>query len=74
MQKVFLARIVKQKNYVGFYFMPIYSDPDEFNLGEELKKSLHGKTCFYIKDNTLFNQVEQLLIHGKELYKEKGWI
>jgi hypothetical protein len=73
-QKVFLAGIVKQKNYVGFYFMPIYSDPDKFILGEELKKALHGKTCFYIKDNTLFNQVEQLLIQGKELYKKKGWI
>ena len=74
MQKVFLAGIVKQKNYVGFYFMPIYSDPDKFNLSEELKKFLHGKTCFYIKDNFLFNQVEELLIHGTKLYKKKGWI
>ena len=74
MQRVFLAGIVKQKNYVGFYFMPIYSDPDKFKLSEELKKNLHGKTCFYIKDTSLFNQVEQLLIQGKNLYQEKGWI
>ena len=73
-QKVFLAGIVKQKNYVGFYFMPIYSDPDEFRLGEEIKKTLHGKTCFYIKDNSLFKQVEELLVQGKKLYKKKGWI
>jgi hypothetical protein len=74
MQKVFLAGIVKQRTYVGFYFMPIYSDRARFNLNEELKKTLHGKSCFYIKDKTLFNQVEQLLIQGKEVYKEKGWI
>jgi hypothetical protein len=54
--------------------MPIYSDPDEFNLSEELKMALHGKSCFYIKDNTLFIQAEQLLIRGKELYKDKDWI
>jgi hypothetical protein len=74
MQKVFLAGIVKQKKYVGFYFSPIYSDSDEFILSEDLKNALHGKTCFYIKDNALLNQVEKLLILGKELYKEKGWI
>jgi len=73
-QKVFLAGIVKQNNYVGFYFMPIYSDPDKFKLSEEMEKILHGKTCFYIKDPSPFNQVEQLLIQGKKLYKKKGWI
>jgi hypothetical protein len=74
MQKVFLAGIIKQKNYVGFYFMPIYSDPDKFKLSEEMKKTLHGKTCFYMKDTSLFDQVEELLIEGKRLYKERGWI
>ena len=73
-QKVFLAGIVKQKNYVGFYFMPIYSDPNEFILSEDLKHALHGKTCFYIKNTSLIDQVEDLLIKGKRLYKEKGWI
>lgn len=73
-RKVFLAGIIKHKNYVGFYFSPIYSDPDKFSLNNDLKNSLHGKTCFYIKDTKLIPQVEELLIKGKRLYQDKGWI
>ena len=72
--KVFLAGIIKQKSYVGFYFSPIYSDPDYFILSDALKRALHGKTCFYIKDTTHIKQLEELLIDGKNLYKSKGWI
>jgi hypothetical protein len=72
--KVFLGGIVKQKKYVGFYFMPIYSDPEKFKLDEELKKLLHGKTCFYIKDLSIKEKLEKLLVQGIKLYKEKGWI
>lgn len=74
MHKVFLAGIIKQKNYVGFYFMPIYSDPKKFKLSDVMKKALHGKTCFNIKDISLIKDVEELLIKGKKLYKERGWI
>ena len=73
-QKVFLAGIIKQKDYVGFYFSPIYSDIDHFKLSKELNHALHGKTCFYIKDIYLIDQIEELLIKGKKLYQEKGWI
>ena len=73
-RKVFLAGIIKQKSYVGFYFSPIYSDTEKFKLDEEMKKALHGKTCFYIKDISLKEKVEKLLIQGIKLYKEKGWI
>ena len=73
-KEVYFAGLIIQSKYVGFYFMPIYSDPDKFKLTEELKKTLHGKTCFYIKDTSLIDQVEELLITGKRLYKEKGWI
>ena len=72
--KVFLAGIIKQKKYVGFYFTPIYSDPKKFELDDEMKRALHGKTCFYIKDLSLKKNVEGLLIKGIKLYKEKGWI
>lgn len=73
-KKVFLAGIIKQKNYVGFYFSPIYSDPNKFKLRVDMKRALHGKTCFYIKDISLIKNVEKLLIIGKKLYKDRGWI
>lgn len=73
-RRVYLAGIIKQKSYVGFYFMPIYSDPDEFTLTNELKKTLHGKTCFYVKDMSLLKQLDDLLGEGKRVYREKSWI
>ena len=54
--------------------MPIYSDPKKFKLNKKMKKALHGKTCFYIKDSSQFKDVEELLIKGKKIYQEKGWI
>lgn len=59
---------------MDFTFSPLYSDFDEFKLSAELKKALHGKTCFYIKDFSLINQIKDLLIKGKKLYQQKGWI
>ena len=73
-KKVFLAGIIKQKHYVGFYFSPIYSDPDRLDLSGKLKKILKGKTCFYVKDLSVLEEIEELLIQGKRLYQEKKLI
>lgn len=48
--EMFFAGLMTKKDYIGFYFMPIYTHPDEFtDLPEELKKRLKGKSCFHIK-------------------------
>jgi hypothetical protein len=72
--KVFLAGIIKQKKYVGFYFIPIYSDPDKFPLDTKLEKCQQGKSCFHIKNTDIIPKIEDLLIQGKKLYQEKGWV
>lgn len=44
------AAVLIQKGYVGFYFMPVYSDPERKELfAPELLKLLKGKACFHIK-------------------------
>lgn len=71
------AAVILQKSYVGFYYMPIYSDPDEARafFGGDLLALLKGKSCFHLKRLTpvLREQVAAALARGLELYRERGW-
>ncbi len=75
--EVYFASIIIQKGYVGFYYMPIYSEPD---MGKffppELLSLLKGKSCFHIKrlDDTLLEQVGTALQDGFQLYQERDWV
>jgi len=65
-----------QKGYVGFYFFPIYADPQlKDELDPSLLKLLKGKTCFHIKalDSTLLDQITKALNTGYKAYASKGW-
>jgi hypothetical protein len=76
-KEVYFAGLIIQRNYVGFYFMPIYSDvklKDVFS--EDLLKLLKGKSCFHIKkmDKKLEKNIGKALDIGFKLYKKRGWI
>jgi len=76
-KEIFFAGLIIQKHYVGFYFMPVYSQPEIKKLfGEELLATLKGKSCFYIKhdDPVVLAQTKDALKKGLELYKNKGWV
>ena len=75
-QPTYVAGIVRQKAYAGFYHMPVYSHPEEFKLSDELEKARKGKSCFHIKtsDPALVAEIEELLIIGIELYRRLDWI
>ena len=71
-----LAGLLIQKGYVGFYFFPVYTEPElKKKLPQELLKQLKGKTCFYIKhpDPVLYKQIGDALEEGIKLYRSKGW-
>ena len=76
-KEVYFAGLIIQSSYVGFYYMPIYTDTnlqDVFKPG--LLKLLKGKSCFHIKklDNELERQIIEALEIGYQLYKKRGWI
>lgn len=74
---VYFAGVTIQKNFVGFYFMPVYGDTDIKNLiAPELLKLLKGKSCFHIKklDDQLLAHINQALSIGFEMYRQRGWI
>ncbi len=75
--EVYFAGIIIQKNYVGFYSMLAYAEPEvRSQLSPEFMALLKGKSCFYIKnaDRPILNQVKKLLDIGLEEYRAKGWI
>jgi hypothetical protein len=76
-KEVYFAEIIIQSNYVGFYYMPIYSDTDLKDVFKpELLHLLKGKSCFHIKKLTpeLESQIDFALDVGYKLYKKRGWI
>jgi len=76
-KEVFFAGLIIQKAYVGFYFMPVYTDPETKSFFQpELLRLLKGKSCFHIKKLTpeLLTQVDAALEMGYRLYQERGWV
>jgi len=74
---MFFAGLIIQSNYVGFYFMPITTDPKHTTvIGKDLLATLKGKSCFHIKklDDTLIKQIKDALAEGYKIYKEAGRI
>ncbi|MFW9819636.1 MAG: hypothetical protein ACFFE5_08510 [Candidatus Thorarchaeota archaeon] len=76
-QPTYIAGVIQQKNYVSFYFSPIYSHPDLFsNINPDLRKVLKGKSCFNINKTSpqLLKEIEDILEKGINKYKEIEWI
>jgi hypothetical protein len=76
-KEVSFASLIIQSKYVGFYYMPIYTDTTLQDVFEpELLSTLKGKSCFHIKnlDDQLEDQIRKALKIGYDLYKERGWI
>lgn len=75
--EVYFAGLIVQSSYVGFYYMPVYTDTELKNFfSEDLLKLLKGKSCFHIKqlDDNLEKQIAAALQKGYKLYKKRGWI
>ncbi len=70
---MYFAGLIVQKNYVGLYFMPIYSHFEEFNhMSPRLLKTLKGKSCFYVTDldDVLKQEIKKMLDKGYVLYEK----
>lgn len=70
--------IIVQSNYVGFYFMPIYTNNTwvQEQMPADLMKLLKGKACFHIKsaDAALMKQIAVAMQIGYAAYEKMGWI
>ena len=61
-----------KKNYVSFYFMPVYMYPELLKgISPGLKKHMQGKSCFNFKkvEPELFEELTQLTRKGVDKFK-----
>ncbi len=74
---LFFGAVQIKKNYVSYHLMPVYVSPELLNdISPELKKRMHGKSCFNFKavDEILFQELAQLTEQGYLHYKASGFI
>ncbi len=76
-KEMFFAAVQIQSNYVGFYFMPVYTNENMKRIfKKELLSLLKGKSCFHIKnfDRTVLTQIREVLKSGFNQYKKNKWV
>jgi hypothetical protein len=63
------------KNYVSYYFMPVYGGITA-GLSPALKKRMQGKACFNFKevDPALFKDLRTLTKRGFAAWKKLKWV
>lgn len=75
--EMFFAGVHTQNKYVGFYFMPVYTNENlKRAIKPELLSLLKGKSCFHIKnyDRAVISQIKDAIKSGYNQYKKNGWI
>lgn len=76
-KEVFFAGLIIQKDYVGFYYMPVYVDGEIKQLfPPNLLKLLKGKSCFHIRKLSpeLMADLDRALQLGFARYQARGWV
>ena len=76
-KEVYFAGLIIQKAYVGFYYMPVYAEPEIKQFFKpELLSRLKGKSCFHIHrlDPILLEQIKEALERGFVEYQQRGWV
>ena len=69
--------VIEQKGYVGFYFMPIYMNPElQSKVPERLLKMKKGKCCFHVKaiDKDLLAEIKSALDLGLRAFQKNSWL
>jgi hypothetical protein len=74
-ERMFVAAVKKNKNYVSFHLVTIYMYPDLLrSVSADLKKRMQGKACFNFTapDPTLFAELAELVDEGFDAFKKRG--
>ena len=77
-KEVYFAGVIRQKGYIGFHYMPVYTNPEQKSTltMPELLSLLKGKSCFYVRrlESSLKKQIKEALASGFRLYQQREWV
>jgi len=74
---LFFAAVQVKKNYVSFYLMPVYVNPELLEgIPEGLRKRMQGKSCFNFRsvDPLLLDELARLTQQGYLDYQARGYV
>jgi hypothetical protein len=74
-ERLWVAAVKKNKNYVSFHFVPVYMYPDLLRkISPQLKKRMQGKGCFNFKapDRDLLDELAKLVRAGTDALMKRG--
>jgi len=74
-ERLFVAAVKKNKNYVSFHLVTVYMYPDLLGkISPGLKKRMQGKGCFNFTapDRVLFEELSDLVDAGFRAFKKRG--
>lgn len=74
---LFFGAVRTGKQQVSYHLMPVYTSPDLLDgISDELRRRLHGKSCFNFKrpDPGLFGELAALTQRGLYRYRERGYM
>ena len=75
-QPLMFAAVRTGKNYVSYYYMPIYGWPAlQASISPALKKRMQGKACFNFTevDEALFAELADVTARGLAGFKKMGF-
>ena len=75
--EVYFAGVIPRKGYIGFYYMPIYTNPERKSMFKpEMLALLKGKSCFHVRrlEPEVKKQIKDALASGFKLYKQRGGV
>jgi hypothetical protein len=76
-QEIFFGGVQIKKNYVSFYIMPVYINPELLkDISPELKKRMQGKSCFNFNktDEQVIKELGSLADKGFQYYKKNNML
>jgi hypothetical protein len=77
-ERIYFGAIKTGKAYVSFHLFPLYMNPELVSsISPDLKKRMHGKTCFNFRkvpEKPLLKDLERLTAAGFKDFRQKKWL
>jgi hypothetical protein len=77
-ERIYFGAIKAGKAYVSFHLFPLYMNPElSGSVSPELRKRMHGKTCFNFRtvpEKVFLKELDRLTTAGFKDFRQKKWV
>ena len=77
-ERIYFGAVKVGRSYVSFHLFPLYMNPELVStISPELKRRMHGKTCFNfstIPEASLLKELKALTSAGFKIFRQRKWV